>query len=253
MNRTFATLSALCALMQPALASAQQPEEIQPAGPEPTSAAEIEAELAKLVGRPGGLTSSEVARRASTTSPSVRAKRAQVNAAEAERDRATVGWFPRLTLTGRYTRLSPIDQPSFGPGDARLVATPAAEGPLPPGTPLIGIPASALSFPVILDQYLLQANLTVPISDYLLRTSQTYAAASHSQRAAELSSQAARSTVAASSPTTPGCARLQQVVARQTAAQTKSHLEAVKKVLFDAERLQADVLAMSRSLPAPIC
>jgi outer membrane protein TolC len=248
-HRTF-VLAALAALSLPALALAQT-EDLGPAGPEPASAAEIEAELEKLVARPGGLTAAEVARRSASSSPSVRAKRAQVAAADAERDRAAVGWFPRLTLTGRYTRLSPIDQPSLGPSDARLVVTPAAAGPLDPTAPLIGVPGDALSFPVILDQYLLQANVTVPISDYLLRTSQTYAAASHSRAAADLSERAARASVAANAKLAYYAwvrARLQHTVARQTFTQTKAHLEAAR-ALFDADRVsRADVLAAESQL-----
>lgn len=245
--RKFFVSSALVALLAPGAARAQD----EPAGKAPATAAEVEAELTRLLGRPGGLTADEVARRARSTSPNLRAQRAQVAAAAAEQDRAAVGWFPRVTLTGRYTRLSPIDQPSLGPESGSLVATTAGEGPLPPGAPLIGVPASAFSFPVILDQYLLQANITVPISDYLLRTSQTVAAASHSRRSADLSERAARASVAANAKIAYWAwvrARLQQVVARQTADQAKAHLQAAR-ALAEADRAsKADVLAAEAQL-----
>jgi outer membrane protein TolC len=251
MKHPYAALAALAALWLPAVAVAQ-PEELGPAGPEPATAAEIQAELEQLVARPGGLTADEVARRAATSSPSVRAKRAQIAAADAERDRAAVGWFPRLTLTARYTRLSPIDPPAFGPSDGSLVVTPAPPGPIDPATdPLLAVSASALSFPVIVDQYLLQANVTIPVSDYVLRTSQTYAAASHSRSAADLSERAARNSVAANAKLAYYAwvrARLQHAVARQTVTQTKAHLDAVR-ALSEADRAsRADVLAAESQL-----
>ncbi len=236
------------AVLTLSLNAAAQPE---PAQRTPKTAAELERELASLTGRPGGLTSEEVARRARSTSPSLRAKRAQVAAADAERERAAAGFLPRVTLTGRYTRLSPIDAPSLGPSGVNLVVTPAGEGPLPPGAPLVGVPASALSFPVILDQYLLQANLTVPISDYVLRTGRTYAAASHSKKAAELSERAQRSSVAANAKLAYYAwarARLHQVVAQQTEKQAKAQLEAAQELAAVDRASRADVLAAEAQL-----
>ncbi len=205
----------------------------------------IEDSLRQLIARPGGLQSDEVARRAAQTSFDVRAKEKEVKGAAADMDKALVGWFPRLTLTARYTRLSPITAPSFGPATGNLVATPAGEGPLPPGAPLVGVPAGAFSFPVILNQYTLQAALVVPLSDYVLRTSQSYAAASHSKRAAETNVRAARLGAALQGRViyySWARARLQQVVAESTLGQSQTHLSAAK-VAFDAERLsKADVL-----------
>lgn len=81
--------------------------------------------------------------------------------AEARLDQALVAYFPKLTLTGSYTRVSPVTYPGF-------------------------------TFNIPVDNYLLQASLIVPLSDYLLRTSQSYAAASHSVKASELDGRAAR-------------------------------------------------------------
>jgi len=61
----------------------------------------------------------------------------------------------------------------------------------PPGT---GFEAVSLTFPLVLDNYLLQATLTVPLSDYLLRIDQTYSAATHSAEAARFDVGAARAT-----------------------------------------------------------
>jgi len=211
----------------------------------------LEASLRKMLSRPGGLKSREVGRRAAATSYDVKAKQKELEGAAADVDKALVGFFPRLTLTARYVRLSPITQPSFGPSQGNLVATTAGEGPLPPGAPLFGVPASAFSFPVILNQYTLQANLTVPLSDYLLRTSQSYASASHSKRAAELSARATRLEAALGGKLTYYAwvrARLQQAVAAQALEQARAHVR-VARIAFGAERVsKADVLSAESQL-----
>jgi outer membrane protein len=137
---------------------------------------------------PGGLTADEVARRAKDTSPIALAQRQALVAAEARLDEALVAYYPRLTLIGRYTRLSPIEQPpiSFGGGGAGGMGGMGGAGGAGNGS------SAALVFPVYLNQYLLQAGLTIPLSDYILKTSHSYAAASHSVRAAKLDEGAAR-------------------------------------------------------------
>jgi outer membrane protein TolC len=123
-----------------------------------------------------------------------------------------------------------------------VVAPTAPPGVIAPGTPLVNVP---LSFPVVLDQYLLQANVTVPISDYALRIGQSVAAASRSEEAAELAERAARQGAAADARLAYyGWVRtkLQQVVAEQTVVQSMAHQEAVKAA-FEANRAsRADVL-----------
>lgn len=241
-----------------ALAQPATPSNAAPAGPkqsEPAAAAApgttLQSSLRKLLARPGGLTSREVGRRAAATSYDVKAKQKQLGVAAADVDKALVGFFPRLTLTARYMRLSPITQPSFGPSQGHLVGTPAGEGPLPPGAPLFGVPASAFSFPVILNQYTLQANLTVPLSDYLLRISQGYASAAHSKRAAELEARAARLQAALEGKLTYYAwvrARLQEAVAAQALQQARAHVR-VARVAFSADRVpKADVLAAESQL-----
>ena len=67
-----------------------------------------------------------------------------MEAAAAQVDQALVAYFPRLTATGRYTRLSPLDPPSLG----YLVSTPpgVGEGPIDLNTtPLINRP---FAFPI---------------------------------------------------------------------------------------------------------
>jgi outer membrane protein TolC len=189
--------------------------------------AEPDNAFSELVARPGGLTADDAARRATASSHDVEARESSERAARADRDRASVGYFPRLTLTGRYTRVSPLDQQSLASDAGSLVATPSGEGPVPPGTTLIGVPGDALGFPVIENQYLLQANVTVPLSDYLLRTGQRYDSAELSRRSAEIGVVTARRDAALRGRLAYYAwvrARLQEVVAAQSLEQARAHL-----------------------------
>jgi len=224
------------------VAFAQQPDEATPVAEEPPSADQLAQRLQGLLGRPGGLTAKEAARRATADSPSVRRARTHIAVADAERTQALVGFFPRLTLTAQYTRLSPVDQPNVS-GAFNLVGTAAPEGPIPPGTPLVAVP---LTFPVILDQYLLQANLTVPITDIALRTVHQYAAAGHSRRAAELEVEAADRGTGANAKLAYYDwvrARMQEAVAEQTLAQSQTHLDAARALEAGGRASRADVMA----------
>ncbi len=241
------------AIAQPA--EAARPEAaVQPTPPQPTPPAppakeegqDLQARLRAQSARPGGLTSEEVGKRAAATSLRARAREQEVLAAAAAVDKALIATFPRLTLIGRYTRLSPIDEPSFGPGQGSFVVTDdGTEGPLPPGQGLIGVPLSAFSFPTILNQYHLQANLSVPLSDYLLRTRQGIAAARHSRASAEVTARAARLQDAADAKTIYYGwvrARLQQIVAEQSLEQARAHWSATKVAFQAGWTSQADIL-----------
>jgi outer membrane protein TolC len=116
-------------------------------------------------GTPGGLTSDQVALRARATSYNAAAQRAVLAQAEARLDQALVAYFPRLTLSATYQRNSRVPAPAI---------------------------LSQEIAPAILDYYSLSAGLVVPISDYALRLSQSYAAASRSAKAAALDARAAR-------------------------------------------------------------
>jgi outer membrane protein TolC len=143
-----------------------------------------ETELSHATHQPGGLMAGDVARRSVATSSSMAAKHYDVEAAESVQDQAAVGFAPRLTLTGRYTRYSSIDPPVLG----IAVASPGAQpGALPAGSPLVAVP---LQLPVLLNSTLAQASVTVPVSDYILKISQNYAAASHAVLSAKYAAEA---------------------------------------------------------------
>jgi outer membrane protein TolC len=174
------------------------------------------------------LTSKDVARRAEATSFEAIARHAEVRAAAAEVDRALIGYLPKLTGTARYTRLSKLPSASLG----NLVVAPGAPtGSNPPADSLIAVP---INFPQLSNQYLLQASLVVPISDYFLRVQREYSAAVHSERAAKLTEQATRLGVKSSGKLAYYSwvrARLQQVVAQDALVQAQAHLEDTRRNL----------------------
>jgi len=221
----------------------------QPAAPpsptEPPSASELHARLREMLGRPGGLTSDQAAARAAQTSLDVRIKEAEMLAAAADVDRALIAYYPRVTLSARYARLSSI-------GDQRLgnvvVAPSVGPGPVPPGTPLFNVP---LELPVALNQYTLQANLTVPLSDYLLRTGQTVAATTETRTAAEIETRATRLSVATQARIlyySWARARLQEVVAAQSVEQARGHHQIAEATYQGGRGSRADVMRAESQL-----
>jgi outer membrane protein TolC len=93
----------------------------------------------------GGLTADQAASRARVASPTVRRRVAELDVAIAQRQAAELARVPVVSGRASYTRLSRLP---------------------PPNIP--GIPAGSL-FPIILDSYVAEAQLVVPLSDYLLR------------------------------------------------------------------------------------
>jgi outer membrane protein TolC len=134
-----------------------------------------------------GLTSDEVARRARSSSTEIEAKRYAITAADEGVAQARFGFWPRLTLSAGYTRLSDIEAPTLGEfgGGGSLVVTSSPPGNVTPGVdPLFAVAAPEISFEPVLNNYSLSAALNVPLSDYVLRMSDTIAAASHVKEAA---------------------------------------------------------------------
>jgi len=165
----------------------------QTAGPE-TGPLPVPFDLMKT--RPSGVTAEQVGARAAQTSFTAKAAEENLRGAAARVDAAWAGFLPRLTGTARYTRLSDFAPPALT-SSGFLVGTT-----VPPGQPITN-PAGQLGsipnivFPLILDNYLLQANITVPISDYFLRIAQNYSAATNSQAAYRYDAVAARARSAA--------------------------------------------------------
>jgi outer membrane protein len=202
------------------------------------SAASLDERLETLLGRPGGLTADEAAKRAAATSFEVRAKAADLDAAVAGVNQAIVAFFPRLSATARYTRLSNLEQ-SLGP---IVVAPTSPEGPLPPNAPLV---SAKLPLPSIDNQYTLSASVGLPISDYLLRIPQAYAAATQARDAAQLSERAQQLKTATDARVAFYVyvrARLQEVVAEQALEQARGHRKDAAALFEAGTASKADVL-----------
>ncbi len=139
----------------------------------------------------GGLTANEVARRAVATSDTLVAKNAELRAAAAQVDSALYKFLPQVTLNATYARLSRVEA-TLGGGYS---VGASAAGPLQvdPGGGLVdtaGNPVGAypatMRLPVILNNYSLTASLGVPISDYLLRLSNSIKATKANRDASAL-------------------------------------------------------------------
>ncbi len=200
--------------------------------------------------QPGGITADQAGARAAQTSWSAKASMESLRGAAARVDEAWATFLPRLSAVGKYTRLSNFTAPSlFSSTEGSLVATPAAAGPgglLPAGAPLIALPGSAFSFPFfVLDNWLLQATISIPISDYFLRIEQNYTAATNSQEAARWDVATARAGSEANGRIayyTWLNARGSVVVAVQALNDQKTHLRDARNQFAAGNASKADVL-----------
>ena len=215
--------AAVAAVSAPAFA--QPPAKAAPAA-KPT---DYDRQLAALFA-PGGLTADAAAQRARSVSPDVKRKAADRAGALSQRETVDLAYVPRLSAKARYTRLSNIDQePLTLPG--------------PRGMPI------SIQFPdPLLNSYSLGADLSVPVSDYLLRFPQLKAAASAGEKVAAFAEQA--SELGAANDARIYYyewvrARLQVVVAEQTVAQVDRTLQQVS-ALADVQRAsRADLLRIT--------
>jgi outer membrane protein TolC len=176
----------------------------------------------------GGLTAEQVGTRAAAVSYQAAAVEDLVGAAEARSDQALSAFIPRLTALGRYTRLSDFTEPPlFTPPPGQLVGTAAAPGTINPN-PTQAVPFPPITIPVLVDAYVLQATLVVPVSDYLLRIAQAHTAATHAEDAARYDLTAARAKAASDGKIafyTWLRARGAMSVAEQNLAVAKAHLK----------------------------
>jgi outer membrane protein TolC len=166
--------------------------------------------LAVLRGGERGLTADEVARRAVATAPSMERARQATAAAEAGAARALYAFLPRLELSARYTRLSPVTFPSIALGQSLTpeqirAAQSLIDGVMDPSARLlfqgqldaqIAASQASFSFPVILDQYAFKASLTVPVSDMFLTIAPAYRASRRFADAAVAQAESQRQSIA---------------------------------------------------------
>ena len=232
----------------------------KPAPAPPTTVQPVTAVDDMLQAKPGGITAEQVATRAVTTSYQARAAEENANAAGARADAAWSNFLPRVGLTARYTRLSGFVPPSFGGGG--LVGTLAAPqtcvancagfpGAVDTNQPLVS--AGSLSIPLVLDQWLTQATIAVPISDYFLKISKSYTATIHQEEAARHDVTAARAKSYSDGKIayfTWLRARGAVTVAQQTLAVARAHQKDAENQFAVGNASKADVLRAQTAVAA---
>jgi outer membrane protein len=239
-----AMILALLSASVAATARAQQP----PPVPTATDATPLPVPTELLQVHPGGITADQVGARAAATSWNAKASEETLRGAAARVDEAWAAFLPRLTGLGKYTRLSGFNPPviSFVPPGASLPVTDINP---PPGRVIgradLSPLAVPITFPIVLDNWLLQASLTVPISDYFLRLDQNYTAATRSQDAAHWDIVAARAGSSTSGQVayyTWLRARGAVVVAVQALNDQRTHLRDARNQFTVGNASKADVL-----------
>lgn len=185
------------------------------------------------------LTADLVAQRAQSTSHELLARAEEVAAARAGVEQALASYLPRLQGTARYTRLSEVPATSLG----NLVVAPTAQpGSRPDTAQLVTVP---VAFASISNQYLAQASLQIPLSDYLLRLPQLHAAASDNARASELLASATRLRIGADARVayfTWLRGRMQTAIAEKSLELARGHLQDVIHAAEAGAASKADVL-----------
>jgi outer membrane protein TolC len=189
----------------------------------------------------GGITADQVAARAAQTSYQAKAAEETANAAGARAEGQWANFIPRVGLTARYTRLSDFTSPSFTGGGA-LVATQA-----PPGTvnPSPTVAFALKGFPIVVDNWLTQATIAIPISDYFLKINEGYTASLHQEEAARFDVQTARAKSYSDGKIayyTWLRARSSQVVAEQSLTVAKAHQKDAENQFGVGNASKADVL-----------
>ena len=166
----------------------------------------------------GGLTAEQAAARAGKVSPTVQRRVAEIEAALANAESASLARVPRVSASASYTRLSPIDPLMF------------------PGFPPIEFPVNS---------YATQAQIAIPLSDYLVRFPKLVDAARLGAEAARTNRKA--SEVDAGQEARLAYyewmrARLQVLIAERQLAQVQTVLKQVR-ALADAQRVnRADLM-----------
>ena len=192
------------------LANPLSAQDAPPAAPaSPPEALDLEAVLR---GSGGGLTAEEVATAARRTAPSVARDRTLLEQARSGAAQAYLAFFPRLEFTARYTRLSPVTNGGLSSGitpeQQRMLEQLVANVADPSAQALFQVNLDSqvalanFTFPVLLNQFSIGAQLTVPLSDMFFQVMPIYEGAERAVEAQEAqmqmhaaeSSQSARET-----------------------------------------------------------
>ena len=196
-----------------------------------------------------GLSAEQVGQRAQATSYQAKAAEQNLAGAGARAEQQWTNYLPRVGLTARYTRLSDFTPPNLT-GGGSLVVTTAQAGTLNPA-PLIA--ADSFRFPLVLDNYLTQATIAIPISDYFLRIGKAYSAATTSEDAARFDLVASRAKSYADGKVayyTWLRARGAVTVAEQSLAVARAHLKDAENQFAVGNASKADVLRAQTQVAA---
>lgn len=194
--------------------------------PSPT-AAETKTVPDMMAARPGGITADHVASRAAATSYQAKAAEETAAAASARAEQSWTNFLPRVAATGRYTRLSEFTPPSLGPTIGRI--------------------------PVIFDNWVAQATLAIPVSDYFLKINKAYTASTHQEEAARYDVITARAKSYSDGKIayfTWLRARGAVTVAEQSLAVSRAHLKDAENQFAVGNASKADVLRAQTSVAA---
>jgi outer membrane protein len=222
-----AAVSAWLCLAAPVAAQAPVPP-VTPEAPMPPEAAVPSAtsrggldRLAAELGQTGGLTARDAGRRAAQTSVQAEVDREKTLLAQNDRRRVIWETVPRLTVTGTVARLSPVEAAPFALGGIVIPPFPSPE-----------------------TTYLVNARLTVPFTDYLLRMVRALNGTDSNERATVLTERATRVTVAANAKLYYYDwvrARLARVVSEQSLEQARAQLVRVQAMQAVGQAAEADL------------
>jgi outer membrane protein TolC len=175
----------------------------------------------------GGITADQAFEHAAGTSWSAKANEEALRSAAARVDQAWASFLPRLSLLAKYTRLSVFTPPTFGAGP------------------------NSFTFPLVVNNWLFQASITVPISDYFLSINQKYTAATRSKEAAAWDVASARATSGSNGRVayyTWLRARGAVIVAVQAINDQRTHLRDARNQFAVGNASKADVLRAETSV-----
>lgn len=201
----------------PATARRPAPPAAKPAADD---LAEFDRDLDALFAQ-GGLTADQAASRAGAASPTVRRRVAEIEASIAQVDAARLAYVPQVSGKLSYTRLSKIDPFAFMIGDQAVAIQ---------------------SYP---NAWLAEAQVVVPLSDYVLRFPKLIDAAKLGADAAQLNKRASEVTAGQDARLAFYewvRAKLQVLISKRQLLQVQKTLEQVR-ALAEVQRLsKADLL-----------
>lgn len=196
-----------------------------------------------VIGRPSGLRADEAAAQAAAYSREAALQEERAKGAETKKSELTYRYVPEVNLTASYTRQSTRDSGGLF-DDLNYVATPAAPGPLGPGAQLVAVNGDTLNFDPPPNVTYLNAEVIIPLSDYLLQMSQAYNGVDAEVKTAHLNEEAARLNAAAKARLHYYewvRTRLRQVEAEQALQRARAQLSDLQGLAQAGQARRADV------------